>query len=361
MQFDITTVDKNFKQADMEACKNLDFYNVDEKPFRLYGIFKENGLYRRMPQAVAESVSRGIRILHSMPTGGRVKFKTDSSTVAVLGYVDVYHVRTMPLSASAGFDVYEDNKYAFNVLAEVDEKEKVFGYRTFKTEKKMREITIYFPIYSEVKQVYVGLEKDCQILETEGYSEEKPIVYFGGSITQGCCASKCSCQYEAFIERWTNKNFLNLGFSGNGLGQKGVVDYIASLDMSAYVINIDGNVPSPEELEKVHPYCYEAVRNTHPDIPILMTTKARWCGDADIPDRERVIEKTLNTAIKNGDKNVKILYGNGIYGTTKDANLCTVDMVHPSDLGFYRVAKKFYEKFCEFDGFIKNPIDVDKF
>ena len=47
------------------------------------------------------------------------------------------------------------------------------------------------------------------------YKNDKPIVYYGSSITQGGCASRPGNCYQAIISAWNNVDYVNLGFSGN--------------------------------------------------------------------------------------------------------------------------------------------------
>ena len=58
--FDISKLDGNFAvKSNIGKC-DVKFYNVDEYPFKIYGIYKEDGKYRRMPEKVAKNVSEGV-------------------------------------------------------------------------------------------------------------------------------------------------------------------------------------------------------------------------------------------------------------------------------------------------------------
>lgn len=77
---------------------------------------------------------------------------------------------------------------------------------------------MYFPLYSRVNQVLVGLEMDAKMKESENYKKIPPILYYGSSISQDACASKPSCMYESFIDRWANIDYIDCFFAGNFLG-----------------------------------------------------------------------------------------------------------------------------------------------
>ncbi|MFR3484839.1 MAG: SGNH/GDSL hydrolase N-terminal domain-containing protein, partial [Clostridia bacterium] len=58
------------------------FRDVREDPFQVYGLYnyKEEPVFRRLPQSVAEQANEGVQNLHTNTAGGRVKFKTNSKT-----------------------------------------------------------------------------------------------------------------------------------------------------------------------------------------------------------------------------------------------------------------------------------------
>ena len=65
---------------------------------------------------------------------------------------------------------------------------------------------------------FIGAAPDSNIAvvklkEAKPYKNEKPIVYYGSSITQGGCASRPGNAYQAVISRRYDADFINLGFS----------------------------------------------------------------------------------------------------------------------------------------------------
>ena len=107
---DISKIDRNFVIETGIDKDDIKFYNVDESPFKIYGVFRENGKYRRIPESVAKSVSEGVYVLHSNTAGGRGRFATDSPYIAIHAIMD--GLDKMPhfaLTASAGFDLYADS------------------------------------------------------------------------------------------------------------------------------------------------------------------------------------------------------------------------------------------------------------
>ena len=79
----LSKIDRNFAVQTSLKVENIKFYDALEAPFSIYGVFYENGRYRRMPEQVAKTVSDAVYRLHSHTAGGRIKFTTDSTYVAI--------------------------------------------------------------------------------------------------------------------------------------------------------------------------------------------------------------------------------------------------------------------------------------
>ena len=137
------------------------------------------------------------------------------------------------------------------------------------------------------------------------------------------------------LSRRFDANFINLGWSGNGKGEKEIRDYMASLDMSVFVLDYDHNAPTVEHLEATHEPMYKAIRQAHPDIPVIMLVRPHY-NATDEDARAKVIKKTFENAKANGDNNVYYLNGRQLMAIAGYDG--TVDNCHPNDLGFYSMA-----------------------
>ena len=337
---DIAKLDKNFIVETKIEKENIKFYNVLEKPFKVYGVNHENGRFRRMPEAVAKTVSEGVYTLHTYTAGGRVRFKTNSSYIAIHYEGACGRMPHMAFTGSVGFDLYvldEEGKeqYVNTFKPDVNSTQGFEGVIELWS-KKMREVTINFPTYSIVNNLYIGLENDAVVEEHRPYKIECPFVYYGSSITQGGCSSRPGTCYQPIISRRFDANFINLGWSGNGKGEKEIRDYMASLDMSLFVLDYDHNAPTAEHLEATHEPMYKAIREAHPDIPIIMLTRPHY-SVTDEDKRASVIKKTYENAKASGDDNVYYLNGRQLMAIAENEG--TVDNCHPTDLGFFSMAQ----------------------
>lgn len=333
---DITKIDYNFIVNATIRKEGLAFYNADIAPFKVYGVKKDDGRYRRMPETVAASVSEGVHGLSYHTAGGCVRFRTNSDKIAIIAKMD--HIGKMPhfpLTGSAGFDLYDGTNYVNTFVPPLDMTD---GYESTLTlpDKQWRDITINFPLYSGVLELHIGLTEDAQVEAPKPYALEKPIVYYGSSITQGGCASRPGTAYQAFITRRFNVEHVNLGFSGSAKGEPEMIEYLASLDMAAFVLDYDANAPTAEHLQNTHEKLFKAVRATHPDLPIIMLPRPSYTRSPEQLARRDIIKTTYENALAAGDKNVWFIDADVLLALAKDD--ATVDRSHPTDFGFYSMA-----------------------
>ena len=336
-------VDPKIKEPDVQ------FYDVREEPFKVYGLYnyREEPDFKRMPDDVAKSVNDGVAYLYLQTAGGRVRFSTDSQYVgirAIMPYVSYYD--HMPMTGSSAFDLYVDEPETgisrFHRSFRPDFGIKT-GYEALNRfpDRKLRHFTIHFPTYSNVRSLQIALQKDATLGEGMKYLDVPPIVYYGSSITQGGCASRPGNTYQSVLSQRLNIDHINLGFSGNGKGEDSMVDYMASLKMSAFVSDYDHNAPNVEHLRNTHCKMYQKIRAAHPDIPYIMLSRPDFDSAFGNYDdnilRRNVIYDTYRYARQTGDKNVYFIDGESIF-RGKYSNMCTVDGSHPTDLGFALMA-----------------------
>ena len=120
-----------------------------------------------------------------------------------------------------------------------------------------------------------------------------------------------------------------------------MADYLADLDASIFVLDYDGNVRTLEDLEKSHMPMYRKIRAKHPTTPIIMITVQAMKNGAHMSMTEAkkaVVYQTYLTAKAEGDENVYFIDGTTMYGA-EDVDACFSDLLHPNDMGYYRIAK----------------------
>ena len=331
------------------GVKDIAFFDVRKEPFCVYGLYnyKTEPFFKRLPDDVGAATSEGVASHSRHTAGGRVRFCTDSEYVAIkCEWEKTTRFSHLPLTGGMSFDMYIDTDVVgisnfagiftppYNVTT---------GYEAIIRfpDRKKRYLTINFPTYNRVENLYIGIQNDAMLCEGKKYRFEKPVVFYGSSITQGGCASHAGNNYQSILSRHIDFNYINLGFSGCGCGEDSIIDYMASLEMSAFFADYDHNA-SLQGLRDTHLKMYQKIREKHPNIPYIMMSRIDAdCGCIwydDTINRRRIILETFNYALDHGDRNVYFIDGESMFrGDYEDC--CTVDSVHPNDYGFLRVAE----------------------
>lgn len=338
---DISKIDENFVVKTMVEKDNLCFYDAEDYPFKIYGVKKENGKFRRLPEAVAAKVSDSVYQLHTNTAGGRVRFVTDSTFVAIHAVIEgIPCASHMSVTGITGLDLYagEDGVEKY-IGCFVPPCGMEGGYESVVDfeDRKERVITVNFPLYSNLIKLYVGLEEGASLKEPPAYTYEKPFVSYGSSITQGSCASRPGNCYQHLLTRQFDCDHWNLGFSGSAKAEDAIIDWIKQLDMSVFLYDYDFNTPTVEHLKATHEKMFCAVREAQPDLPIIIMSRPKYYPTDFGKKCMEVIRTTYENAIAVGDNNVYFLDGPTLMADIKSDGI--VDNCHPSDSGFVSMAR----------------------
>lgn len=337
---------------------DIKFYDVREEPFEVYGLYnaRTETHFKRLPDEIGQNVNEGVAGLYCCTAGGRVRFSTDSRYVAIRVKLSRVHASAnLSLMGGAGLDLYVDvpetgsSQYYRSFVPPVDV-QKDGGYESILKfpNRELRYFTINFPTYSEVQDLFVGVQEDAVLGEGMKYRDVLPIIYAGSSITQGGCASRPGNAYQAIISRRLNVDFLNFGFSGSFKAEDTIVDYLNTLPMSVFVSDYDHNAPTAEHLKNTHYRMYEKIRAKHPELPYIMISRpdvlnneysskaVGELGNGAVIRRD-IIYESYRKAIESGDRNVYFIDGDSFFaGEYQDC--ATVDSTHPNDYGMVRMA-----------------------
>ena len=326
--------------------------------------------YDRLPISYKEKVREPVWDLSKASAGITVRFHSNSTSInlkwTVLNDLDMSH---MAATGIKGIDLYTkyNNKWRYVTTAGA-----LVGLKTYQNKSipadsineyeliknmtpEFREYKLFLPLYDGVTKLEVGIDSAASI-EKATPSSEKPIVFYGTSITQGGCASRPGMAHTNIISRKLDVDCINYGFSGNGRMETPIVELISEIDARFYVIECLQNMDSEQVKERVKPLV-DIIRTNHPHTPIVLVENMMYTmAFLNQTLETRLIEE--NTALKNEyDKIIKSGTPNIFY--IKDNkeflvdNEGTVDGVHLTDLGFKRYADYLIENFKKFK-FIKD-------
>lgn len=317
-------------------------YSYKDCACRIYGlpVFDRTGEFRRLNDELI-ALYPYLKDGDKRVCGARLRFRTDSPVFSVrLSLDNVYPDRGMSFYqanvANAFAGIYPDSRY-LGIVSAPDSYDNDYVYAEFTKGGGMEDITVFLPRNPGVKDIRIGVEEGYSVCAPTPYKHEKPVLFYGSSITENGHTSSC-CAYTALLSRWLDTDYYNFGFSGCARGEKETAGFLAGFESSVFVLDYDHNAPTPEHLRNTHYDFYKTLRALRPELPILMLSRpARDTDDTD--ERAAIVKATYDRAIAEGDKNVYFIDGR-TYFDSVDAEICTTDRTHPNDLGHYLMAKK---------------------
>lgn len=340
---DIAKYDKNFAKTE-SADIAFDVYDAKEEPFTLYGAFSEEGRhYARLPQALARGISDELLWCANCGAGLRLTFSTDSNRMKIqVKFSDKGLLPHMALTGSACFNLVCDSsggKFVGNFMPDL-----VVENKTFEAELKlngtgMRDYTLFFPLYSCVEELYLNFEKGSAVSSYKKYDGLKRVLYYGSSITHGGCASRADSFYPQLVSEFTRTDYTVLGFSGNAKAEDAMIEYLKNFECDLFVCDYDHNAPDVEYLAATHEKLYKKFKENpaHANVPVIFLSAPDGLRMERGDERFAVVEQTYLIAKTAGD-DVYLIDGRTIYPEDVREH-CAVDGCHPTDLGFYFMAK----------------------
>jgi len=337
--------------------------NSDAANLKVYGLpwFSENRDFVRLPEsskALIEKENQTAWDESHCPSGARVRFVTDSSSIRIRVLhgnerISLYH---MASSAVAGMDIYETENGVQNYRGTSKPISGTESYEHLYFEnlpKKMREFTLYLPTYAQLQKLEIGVDADAELISPNLYRLTKPVVFYGTSITQSCCASRGSNGFVPLLSRLLNIDVVNLGFSGAGKGEAWMAELVAQIDASAYVIdsvaNMGESVNGVSLMRLNYNKFVKIIRSKRPNVPIILMTRTRF-ADVRMPWGEQVqdtdesyrglhvpLYETYKEMKSKGDSKLWIF--DASQAVPRSPEHLSVDGVHLTDQGFAAVAR----------------------
>jgi lysophospholipase L1-like esterase len=340
--FSWTLQSSSGQSAEAIRWQNLSDWRVEGK-----GWTDTKHPYDRLPARAEKLVRPAVWQLAQDSAGMRYRFVTDAKQIRARWKVRRTNLALphMPATGVSGLDLYVHAKGKWHWLANgrpekpgMNEVTLVSGLGGQKTE-----YSLYLPLYNGIDSVEIGVAEGALLEKpADRYSGKKPVVFYGTSILQGGCASRPGMAYPSIVGRTLEWPTINLGFSGNGKSEPEVAALLAELDPAVYVLDSLPNLSAQEAEERIAPFV-EAVRKVHPKTPIVLVENVRY-ADADFVasrgERVRavnaVLKKVYSKRKKEGDLALFYVPSDRLLGNDGEA---TVDGVHPTDLGFLRMAE----------------------
>ena len=241
-----------------------------KKILSLDAILQENEQIESKALAVTNEQTSGIR-MRFYTTSPKVRFKLHTSRK--------YPLQNVISTGAFGFDFYfiesSGLKKHITVMTQnvpnndIDYELSLFG--------KPRNIEIYFPSYTAILDMVIGIEEGSTICQcTVPYRNKSQILFYGNSCTQGASASRSGNAYPNIVSRKLDCDIVNYSFSAACRAEQAMAQSIIdnaeknNSDIGAIVIDYQRNAASLTEFyERYEPFYYK-FRNKYPTIPIIL-------------------------------------------------------------------------------------------
>ena len=305
--------------------------------------------FARLPGRAEGVVTDSVWNLAQKSAGELVRFRTDAPAIRVKFrlYGAQLAIPLMPATGYSGLDLYALDKNdsdsgtwrwaaCTQPKSQEDNVELIGGM-----DPVMRDYMLYLPLYNGVDALEIGVPEGAEFHAVLPRTD-RPILYYGTSITNGGCVSRPGNTFTAMLSRRLDIPVLNLGFAGSARMEPELAELFAELDPVLFVLdalpNMDAKLIDERGINFV-----QILRDKHPDTPILLVEDRVYSNSWIIPskaERNRTSAEALRRVydhfIAAGDKNIYYLGAENLLGENID-NDSTMDSSHPNDLGMYRM------------------------
>ena len=301
------------------------------------GFADTEGPWDRLPARAKAIVPPAVWNLSKNTAGVCVRFVTDAREIHADwdGGEGMWH---MPPSGVSGLDVYERTAAGgWNYVATgIPKKDRTVCRIVGDRPGAETEYLVFLPLYAGVTELKLGFPAGAKVAAAAARpAGRKPIVFYGTSITQGGCASRAGMSHAAILARQLDREVINLGFSGSGKMEPALADLIAGIDASVYVLECLPNMTMEMVEERIDPFV-RRLRRDHPATPILLVENLVKPTEAPQNAALRTVRDRL---LAEGITGLHYLPSVNCLHTPGEEG--TVDGVHPTDLGFVRIAESY--------------------
>ena len=300
--------------------------------------------YDRLPTNVTTSVNSGVRSRMHDTSGMLFRFSTDSSRLVFkwTPYSTSLSMNHMPATGVSGIDVYRfdaaKGRWRYVTVGRITS---ASGATLSLDWTPGTPCLVNLPLYNGIREFTLGVDPEASVspLPPRASGIDKPVVFYGTSITQGGCASRPGMSFVNIIGRDLDVPVVNLGFSGSGLMELEMSEHLAAIDASCYVLDCVWNMRSMtvDAFQERYESFIRNLRAKRPDVPIVMAGMSDvYCGGPN--DKDECVRALYERLVAEGWTNLVHLPKDGMYSGDFEG---TVDGTHANNLGMRSLAKAY--------------------
>jgi len=348
----IEHLDKNLQvQSDTRPLKWLDAF---DRRIALRGLAwpadnRKEKNFRRLPGRLESGVPNPVRELSHCPSSVFLSFCTDAADLSVRMTVEsVTPMNHMPATGMWGAELFvrEGRDWHPVATAVPSLTDTTFTSALLKSApRRRREYRLYLPLYRKTESVALGFDSPATVEPTPAPRGQRPIFFYGTSITQGGCANTAGSDYVSTLGRLLDTEVVNFGFSGNGKGEPEVARLISGVNASMFVLDHFVNCKF-ETLPEMLAEFVRILREKHPKTPIVLIScpafnPCLWNPHDRNNDQKRdIVMRFYLQARSAGDTCIHYVDGPGLLPPGLSGTY--VDGVHPTSARFALMAERLY-------------------
>ena len=324
---------------------------IDGKHLPIEGrVFNDTEFYYdRLPANVTTNVNAGVRGMKHHTSGMMFRFVTDSKTLKFrwLPFNSGLSMDHMPSTGMSGIDIYrydaEKGKWFYVKTGRIWDATKGGSLKIGWTPGTP--CLVNLPLYNGIKSFELGIDENAEVeaLGPRKSGVDKPVVFYGTSITHGGCCSRPGLAFVNWIGRDLDVPVVGLGFSGSGVMEFEMSEHLARIDASCYVLDCLWNMSLKESqrpgrsVERNYEPFIRNLRAKRPGVPIVMAEHCNVYGN-EKDNKDRFIRGLYEKLIAEGWTDLVYLPNDAMYTGDYEG---TVDGCHPNDLGMMSMSKAF--------------------
>jgi len=301
--------------------------------------------YDRLPAGVTTNVNPGVRAMKHHTSGMMFRFSTDSRKLAFkwVPYGGGLSMDHMPSTGVSGIDVYrfdaEKGRWLYVKTGRITSAK---GGSLDLGWTPGTPCLVNLPLYNGLRSFSLGVETNASVaaLGPRKSGVDRPVVFYGTSITHGGCCSRPGMAFVNIVGRDLDVPVVNLGFSGSGWMELEMSEHLARIDASCYVLDCLWNMSLDGTGRSVEANYERFVRNLRarrPGVPIVMAEQCDVYMDGP-NDKDAFVRRLYDRLVAEGWKDLVYLPKDGMYADDLEG---TVDGCHPNDWGMVSLARAF--------------------
>jgi hypothetical protein len=300
--------------------------------------------YTRLQNKVSTLVTADVWSLSRHSSGISVRFNVKGTKILNARWTLRGKYRTMlhmTSQAINGLDLYvkQNNKWIWAGLGKPESSGQQHEAQLFGgfDSNKTYECMVYLPLYNGISTLNLGFSKGATVNASVPL-KNKPFVFYGSSILQGCSASRTGMAFASMLGRKFESPVVNFGFSGNGFMEENFGEIMGQISASIYFIDCLPNMGkySLQETTDRTLKLVRKIRILQPTTPIVLiedgNRPVNYLRNSPVINNKRIGLKSAFEILIKETNNIYYVEGNKLLG---DDNEATVDGTHPSDLGMY--------------------------